>query len=205
MKKTNLKKKEKLSEQPDEIVVEAVKINKENYGLLVDRYQEKIIRYVRRISGVTKEAAEDIAQDVFMKVYVNLDSFDTRSKFSSWLYRIAHNETINNWKRGQKRKALTISMDDNEKLKRIIRDDSDLNEKLYGKMAGKVIRDNVSSLDEKYRQALELNYFKGLSYKEISEATDRPVATVGTLLNRARKILYQKMMDEGFASKILAN
>ena len=64
----------------------------QNFRYLVERYEPLLLRYMRRIANVSKEEAEDLLQEIFIKVYKNLNGFDQKLKFSSWIYRIAHNE-----------------------------------------------------------------------------------------------------------------
>ena len=66
---------------------------------LVNRYQDKLFRYIRRITGVSMECAEDILQEAFIKIYRNLNDFDPDLSFSSWVYRITHNEALNHLKK----------------------------------------------------------------------------------------------------------
>lgn len=187
---------------PDEKIVDLVKKNKNCYVCLMQRYEEKMMRYVRRISGVSVEAAQDIVQDVFLKVYVNLNGFDSNLKFSSWLYRIAHNETINHWRRNKKRKSNDVSWDKNEALKNIIRDDYDTEQEVYQKITNEQLLEVIERLDEKYRTVLVLNYLEGKSYQEIADILNKPIGTVGTLLNRAKKVLKKEMLNSGVKSSV---
>jgi RNA polymerase sigma-70 factor (ECF subfamily) len=186
----------------DEKLVGFVKKHKDCYVCLMNRYDEKMMRYVRRISGVAVETAEDIIQDVFLKVYVNLNAFDENLKFSSWLYRIAHNETINYWRRNKKKSSTDISWDDNEALKNVIRDEHDTEQAVYQKITNEQLLEVLEGIDEKYRTVLILNYLEGKSYQEIADILNKPIGTVGTLLNRAKKILKESLVKEGIGASI---
>jgi len=95
----------KISEQPDEEIAKQVQLkNIELFGVLISRYEEKIKRYGRKFLS-EKEDIEDIVQKIFIKAYRNIQSFDSKRKFSSWLYRIAHNEFVNELKK-KKRDSL---------------------------------------------------------------------------------------------------
>lgn len=194
--------KDKCEALSDEKLVSFVKKDKDCYVCLMNRYEEKMMRYVRRISGVSVETAEDIVQDLFLKVFINLNAFDENLKFSSWLYRIAHNETINYWRRNKKRKANDISWDDNDKLKSIIRDEYDTEQAVYQKITNEQLLAAVDRIDEKYRTVLILNYIEGKSYQEIADILNKPIGTVGTLLNRAKKILKKNLIEEGIKSSV---
>ena len=79
----------------DENLVEIVRNkNREFFSEIVTRYQNKIYSYISRLTG-NRDEAEDLTQEVFIKVYQNLHGFDVKRKFSSWIYRIAHNESVN--------------------------------------------------------------------------------------------------------------
>lgn len=186
----------------DEKIVELVKKNKNCYVCLMERYEAKMMRYVRRISGVSVETAQDIVQDVFLKVYINLNGFDPNLKFSSWLYRIAHNETINHWRRNKKRTANDVSWDNNEALKNIIRDEYDAEQAVYQKITNEQLLESIKRIDEKYRIVLVLNYLEGKSYQEIADILNKPIGTVGTLLNRAKKVLKKELIKDGIKSSI---
>ena len=184
-------------QKSDEELVRLVLSNKQCYVCLMQRYEDKILRYIRRISGVSVETAEDIAQNVFLKAYVNLKGFDRKLKFSSWLYRIAHNETINYWRRNKKGNALKVSWDDNEALQNVIKDEYDTEEEVYQKITNEDLLAAINELSEKYRSAIILSYLEGKSYQEIADILKKPIGTVGTLINRAKKILAKKLIERG--------
>ena len=83
-----------MNKTDEEIARRAQEGDIESFGLLVGRYEAKITRYAGKFL-LNNEDAKDLAQEVFIKAYVNIQSFDANRKFSSWLYRIAHNEFIN--------------------------------------------------------------------------------------------------------------
>ena len=87
------------SEQEDEIIAALVQSGQSVlFGVLVKRYEEKMRRYARKFLS-NDDDKKDIVQEIFIKAYINIKSFDTKRKFSSWLYRIAHNELVNNLKK----------------------------------------------------------------------------------------------------------
>jgi RNA polymerase sigma-70 factor (ECF subfamily) len=78
----------------DEDIVGDALVHKEAFALLVLRYQERLARYLRRLGVMRREDMEDVLQNVFLKTYRNLNEFDRQLKFSSWIYRITHNEAM---------------------------------------------------------------------------------------------------------------
>lgn len=188
--------------KPDEELVQLVKENKQCYICLMQRYDDKITRYITRISGVSQDTAEDIVQNIFLKVYVNLNEFNRELKFSSWLYRIAHNETINYWRRNKNAKANKVSWDDNEGLKNIIKDGYDVEDHVYQKLTNEQLGKALGTLDEKYRSVIVLNYLEGKSYQEIADVLDKPIGTVGTLISRAKKMLSKNLKQQGVDLKV---
>ncbi|MDZ7611624.1 MAG: RNA polymerase sigma factor [Candidatus Moranbacteria bacterium] len=187
-------------DKTDEELVELVKKNKECYVCLMERYEDKISRYIKRISGVNEETCEDILQDVFMKVYINLNSFKPEMKFSSWLYRIAHNEVINHWRKHKRNKPGNVSIDYHELLKNIIKYEYNTEEGVYQKMINSDLRKALDRLDEKYKTVLVLNYLEGKSYQEIADILKKPIGTVGTLISRAKKKVLEELKEEGVTS-----
>ena len=88
---------EDLREKTDEELVALALKDPQVYASIMERYEEKLLRYIMRISVNSKEDAEDVLQDVFLSAYKNLNDFDQDLKFSSWIYRIAHNKVISHF------------------------------------------------------------------------------------------------------------
>lgn len=166
------------------------------YGEIFFRYQRKLLVYIYHLVG-NMEEAEDILQNVFSKTYKNLDNFDISRKFSSWIYRIAHNESVNCLKRKSKR--YTISWDEvltsKDKLESASNDERP-EEMMEHKEITKKIDSAIERLSPEYREILKMRYFKEYSYEDISKILKKPVNTVGTIINRAKKKL-QEVVREG--------
>jgi len=163
------------------------------YTNLVKKYEKPIIGYIIRISGVNFEEAEDITQEIFLKAYTNLNNFDQTKKFSSWLFSIAHNETISHWRKN-KRKLDVINIE-NDELDILLTENFDIGKKIDNNLLKDEIKKGLAKLDIKYREVLELKYLNEYSYEEISDIIKKPVNTVGTLLNRAKKKLKNELKD----------
>ena len=166
----------------EEIVKLVQEKNIDVFSFLVNRYEDKIKRYGRKfLNG--KEDIEDRTQKVFIKGYRNILSVDLKRKFSSWIYRIAHNEFINELKR-KKRESLRFFDPD------VIFPNLAAKEEDYSLIIDKeILEQNLDKLDTKYKEVVILRYFHDLSYKEISDILSIPVSTVGIRLKRAIKKL----------------
>lgn len=183
-------------DKTDEQLVAQAARDKECFLYLMERYQDKIQRYVLKISGLPWESVQDLTQNIFVKVYTHLDTFDTNKKFSSWIYRIARNETINFWLYSQRRK--TENWDISGASQSFISDGRNLENDVYQKINNERLVKTFANLDEKYQEVIAMNYLEGKSYQEISRELEKPVATIGTLLNRARKLLRYELLKIGF-------
>jgi len=169
----------------DEELVEKIRSeNNELYAEIVRRYQQKLYRYLRYLTNRPDEA-EDVLQDVFIKAYRNLFGFDTRKKFSSWIYRIAHNEGVNFVKKTTREKQVSL-----EKLDFSPEKEGDSVEDAFAKEElREKVKECLDELEAKYREPLVLYYFEDRSYREISDILRIPVKTVGTFIFRGKRIL----------------
>lgn len=159
------------------------------YGRLIERYEKRLGRYIHRIMGFNRECKEDVLQEVFLKIYLNLNDFDKSFSFSSWAYRIAHNEAVNYLKKNKKVKVIPLENDDEnvKSLIEIIENDTDLNKELVRKENIETIRKVISMLSPDYKNVLILRYIEDLDYREIGDVLKIPIGTVGTMVHRAKK------------------
>ena len=154
------------------------------FGVLVERYQAKMLRYAHKF--LLADSSEDAVQEVFIKVYQNINSFDASQRFSPWVYRIAHNEFINHLKKSGREQLSFFDPDTffpHPIAKETAEGETERNE------AKKTVVAGLDKLDAKYREALVLFYLEELSYKEISDVLKIPVATVGVRIKRAKDAL----------------
>lgn len=129
--------------------------------------------------------SEDVAQEVFLKTFQNLRGFDANRKFSSWLYRIAHNEAVN-WLRFN-RKVKIDSLDTNEFLRNTLGKSDGLAEKFDQGEEVRNLKKLINKLPLKYKEAVVLKYYEEKTYQEISDILRIPISTVGTLINRGKE------------------
>jgi len=185
-----------LSHMKDEELVAEVLKNPQVYGMLMERYEEKLTRYIMRISASSREDAEDILQDVFLSAYRNLNEFDQDLKFSSWIYRITHNKVISHYRKISARPKTTTYEGDNELLN-ILASDHDMEADLQRKYDANEIHDVLDRMDERYREVLVLKFIEDKDYKEISDILQKPMGTVATLINRAKKQFRERLISNG--------
>lgn len=177
--------------ESDESLVKLTLKNQTNFVYLIRRYKDKIFFYIKRISGFTEEDIEDILQDVFLKVYKNLNGFDGDYKFSSWLYGIARNETISAYRKKRARpQKVDLEMDEDGVEK--ISSDFDLEKEISDKLTAEEAAAVLYDLDQKYREVIILKFFEGLDYREISDVIKKPMGTVASLMNRAKQEFKKK-------------
>ncbi len=191
-------------DKKDEELVKLTLRDKENYRYLMGRYEEKLMRYIIRLCGATREDAEDILQNVFIKTYQNLNDFDTSLKFSSWIYRIAHNETISFLRKSSSRPK-TINSEAGSFLLNTLKADLNMEEAIDEKNTAEEINKTIKGLDGKYRDVLILKYMEDKDYREISDILKKPPGTVATLLKRAREQLKKEILKHGYLSKNVKN
>ncbi len=160
------------------------------FSLLVVRYEEKITRYARKFL-LRGDDVKDIVQEIFLKAYTNIRSFDATRRFSPWLYRIAHNEFVN---AGKRRLRLPLFVFDLDTLFPYLRSDDTAEGRFERQELKRELDASLGKLDVKYREPLVLYYIEELAYAEIAEVLQIPVATVGVRLARGRALL-KKIMD----------
>ncbi len=169
----------------DEQIASLVQADKiELFGVLMERYEGKMKRYAAKFIS-NQEDIKDVVQDVFLKAYENIRSFDTRRKFSPWLYRIAHNELVNLLRKKEKRKVLPF-LDLDTFIPHNIREENPKQE-IEKREIKETVQECLERLEFKYREPVFLYYFEGLSYKEIADVLGIPVSTVGIRIKRAKE------------------
>ncbi len=173
----------------EEIIQEIVSKNPEAFVEIIRRYREKLSHYLRKFISNNDEI-EDVLQIVFIKTYRNLNGFDPKRKFSSWIYRITHNEAINHLK---KNKRVKICLDDVEY--KIIDENINISESIDRKILKSEIEKAISCLNIKYKEPIILFYFEEKSYEEISDILKIPKSTVGTLILRGKKQMKDNLVD----------
>lgn len=168
----------------DEVLARRVQEgSKEDFGELVVRYEPKMMRYANRFLG-GYEDRQDAVQDVFLKAYKNIRSFDTEKPFSPWIYRIAHNTFVNVIRSHSREKVSFVDMDTLFGMKLADENEAALRENAHDR---EVLEQCLEQISPKYREVLILFYFEEKCYEEIAEILHIPKATVGVRLSRGRE------------------
>lgn len=186
---------ENISLDSDEKIVELSLTDDKYFEILVTRYERKLSKYIYRISGLAGEIVSDLLQEIFIRVYQNLNDFDDSFSFSSWIYRIAHNVTIS-YLRSNKKELNIVSINDEsfaEKFIDLLPSNVDLFKSLEKKNVSEIVNSALMKLPEKYREVLVLFYLEEKSYKEISDILKRSIDSVAVLINRAKSKLKPEL------------
>ncbi|PIT90324.1 MAG: RNA polymerase subunit sigma [Candidatus Komeilibacteria bacterium CG10_big_fil_rev_8_21_14_0_10_41_13] len=183
-----------LSKTDQELVALAIK-RTDDFKYLIDRYEAKLLRYIRRLSNFSSEDSEDLLQEIFIKVYQNLNSFDDSLKFSSWIYRIAHNQIISQYRK-TKSKCKDLEIKADETLVNNLASEFDLKEMIDQKLTSEKLFKLINNLDKKYKEVLILRFFEDKDYREISDILQKPAGTVAALINRAKKQLKHLLLKK---------
>jgi RNA polymerase sigma-70 factor (ECF subfamily) len=177
-----------LLEKTDRDLVVDTLADRNAYVGIVDRYQPKLKRYITRLGCRDDESIKDILQDVFIKVYINLNDYDSSLSFNAWIYRIAHNETISSFRK-QKIRPKVFELEDDLFLFENIIDDTDISAELDLKLLQMSVRTALADVNEKYRDVLVLRFLEDKSYDEISDILQIPSGTVATYISRGKQKL----------------
>ena len=177
----------------------ALKGRETAYRELLRRYERPVLSLIHRMVR-DRELAEDLAQDTFVKVLNALDRYRPEFKFSSWIFKIAHNTALDSIR---KREIPTLSLDGapdavsaeaQEATRPMIASDEESPvDFTAGRELGGHIEAAISRLRPEYATAVTLYHMEGFAYEEIAETMDLPLGTVKTFIHRARKELREHL------------
>jgi RNA polymerase sigma-70 factor (ECF subfamily) len=159
------------------------------FGLLIDRYERPVFNTVLHMVGDTEDARE-VCQQVFMKAFEHLASYDRERKFFSWIYRVAINESINFLKARHPHEPLS------ERLEYPLANPAEQAEALE---EWTHLHEAIMRLDENYRAVIILRHFLHLTYQEIADVLSVPEKTVKSRLFSARQLLREALEAKGYA------
>ncbi len=191
----------KCDKKSDQKLVELTLKNTDYFECLMERYEQKLTRYLRRITNLDHETIEDLLQEVFLKVYKNLNDYNSDFSFNSWIYRITHNEAINYIRKLDVRpKSVQLDADEGVNFLDILPDDIDLRDDYVKKELALKVRELIFQLPEKYRSVLVLKFLEEKSYEEISDILHIPPGTIATQINRAKE-QFKKLAQKNHLNK----
>jgi len=159
--------------------------NEGAFGVLMSRYQPKLLRYGRKFLS-ENAPIEDVVQEVFIKAYQNIQSFDVSRSFSPWIYRIAHNMFANTLRYNSRHPLAFVDLD---MFGAHMAYEIDPGAEEEREETRTLVSAGIESLSPLYQEVLILYYLEELSYQDIAEVLRVPVGTVGIRLHRAREAL----------------
>jgi RNA polymerase sigma-70 factor (ECF subfamily) len=180
-----------------DLVARAIKGREDGFEELVRRYQRPIAAYVYRMVG-DYDAALDLTQEVFIKVYNSLRRYRSEFKFSTWIYKIAHNSAVDHLRRSSNRDQALTSEFDGEQYDLPL-ESRRLSPEQESERAERraEIEQVVRALPSAYRELVLLRHSHDMSYDEIAEVTGLPLGTVKNRLFRARETMRQQFVQRG--------
>jgi len=176
-----------IGKDDNELVYEVIHGHISSFEILIERYQKTIFNMVLRMVN-DEETARDLTQDIFIKAFEKMGSFNFKYRFFSWIYRIACNETINYLKSKRRFEGL--------KLAEVVTDDAYPGMLSTGK--SKKLRLCLRQLRADFRLLILLKYFFGLSYEEMAEVLKIPEKKIKARLFTAREQLREMLLEKDF-------
>jgi RNA polymerase sigma-70 factor (ECF subfamily) len=165
----------------DEEIVEKVRSNdRDLYAVIIDRYKNKLLRYAINLVH-DNDKASHIVQDSLVKAYINLNGFNTKKKFSSWIYRIVHNESMNALKKYKSEVPMLEDFD--------FESDENISNEFEQKETAIHVEKCLKSIPLIYSEPLSLYYLDEKSYEEIGDILRIPMGTVAIRMSRAKKLM----------------
>jgi len=176
------------------LVARILEGDRDRFTELVRRYEKRVVNYVYRITHRYEEA-HDLAQDIFVKVYLALDRYDSKYQFSTWLFRIAQNAAIDVLRKKTISEVPLARPSEDEPQKEREFADPGVSpyRALKNKQLSAAIEKAVGNLPPDYRELIQLRHFAELSYEEIATMKKLPLGTVKNKLFRARNLLKEQL------------
>ena len=160
-----------------DLIAKARRGDVEAYNLLVSRWEKRVFNYLLRLTG-HREDALDVSQETFLKAYQNLPKLDDAGKFSSWLFRIAHNEAFSLLRRRRPEGEMTREPRTSDGAGRMLPIELSL-----------AVESALGRLSSDQREAVLLKVYQGFKFDEMAEILDCPVSTVKSRLYTALELL----------------
>lgn len=175
-------------------IIKKIHNNPEIFWEIIEMYEKKLLRYILKITNISIEEAENLLQDIFLKVYTHINDYDEKFPFSSWIYRITHNAVIDYHRKNKNINSKEfIENDDNlQNLIENIIDEWNNPEEIFNKKELiKCIQKSLNSLNINFKEILILKFLEEKNYTEISDILKIPEWTVWTMINRWKRLLKE--------------
>ena len=171
--------------------------DRQAYNELVHRYKDKIVNFLYRFMNDI-DAAQDLAQETFLKVYLKKDSYKEISKFSTWMYTIASNLAKTELRKIKRRNTFSISsLSKSEREHNYFVDKDNENDKILDNNENKILHQSIHLLEEDFRTIIILREIQELSYDIISKILELPLGTVKSRINRGKLKLREILINKG--------
>ena len=179
-----------------ELIDSTLSGNDYSFSQLMNRYQDLIFTLAVRITK-NDQIAEEVAQNTFIRAYKFLKSFEHKSKFSTWLYKIGYNLSLNALKKENRSKEFFSDQDlqDSERGGNLDEDHKSLLDIADSKNISELLNECIDELPAKYGSVLTLFHLNQLKYEEISKITGSPIGTVKSYLFRGRSLLRELIIN----------
>ena len=187
-------------QDPDVILLlDVQKGNTASFETLMHKYYARIFNFCRRMIG-NHDIAEDLTQEVFVRIYKALPTYQPKSKFQTWIYTIAKNVSLNELRR-LKRSVVSLDIpvdgEDGEFQRQMVdRRSPSPDARLIAEEKQKIIRDAINSLPDNQRLVVLLRRYENLSYADIAKTMECSLEAVKSLLSRARVNLKERLADQ---------
>jgi RNA polymerase sigma-70 factor (ECF subfamily) len=177
-------------QQPDMATIRRAQRGDEHaFALIVRAYEAPIFNYVLRMVG-DRALAEDLTQDVFLRVFRGIRGYSRRARFTTWLFQVAKNRVIDEMRAVERRPRTLVAIEDAPQLE-VVDAPIEQNEAI------EILLDEVEKLSPDLKEALLLRDIAGLSYNEISDTLDVTLATVKWRIFKAREEVQQALEEQG--------
>ena len=177
---------EKLSE--NDLLAECRNGSREAFEMFFRQNQKRVFSVALNFFGGDSQIAEDITQQVFLKIYTKLENFRGESEITTWLYRITTNACIDEQRKKKRFSFLTNLFRFSEPKAKRTPDDKIQNREISGE-----VQKALATIDAKFRLPILLKHVEGLSYREIAEVLECSEGTIASRINRGHKLLAQKL------------
>ncbi|MEM7007875.1 MAG: sigma-70 family RNA polymerase sigma factor [Thermodesulfobacteriota bacterium] len=183
--------------------------NAGSFDVLLNRHSAGVLRFIMKMTGNNKIQAEDLLQEIFIKVIERKNSYDPNQKFTTWLYSIARNHCIDHLRTESHRRhrSLDAPLSTEQQTGAVVLElmrssERGQDDKLYDKEIGQLLDSGLDSLKEEFKEVFVLKEIQGLSLNEISDITQAPLGTVKSRLRYAYQNLRQIFTESGYFDEI---